>query len=191
MKDEWEPARWTQWRRMFWNVTLQVYKDIREHEKLEYSQSPPAKYVLGMGALWWSWKGRQLRKRIHSRSGVGTLLCKYQLWKNVKQGSLISNSLREQIQGLYLNKKIVQCRSNKGKWSRLVVSDSLRPHGLQPPRLLRPLDFPGKNTGAGCHFLLQGIFHLRDWTWVSCNAADTLPSKPPGKPYHVSIPCVN
>ena len=29
---------------------------------------------------------------------------------------------------------------------------------LQPSRLLRPWDFPGKNTGVGCHFLLQGIF---------------------------------
>ena len=38
------------------------------------------------------------------------------------------------------------------------MSDSLRPHELQPSRLLRPWDFPGKNTGMGCHFLLQGIF---------------------------------
>ena len=37
-------------------------------------------------------------------------------------------------------------------------SDSLRPHGLQPARLLCPWDFPSKNTGVGCHFLLQGIF---------------------------------
>ena len=36
-----------------------------------------------------------------------------------------------------------------------VVSDSVRPHGLQPTRLLRPWDCPGKNTGVGCHFLLQ------------------------------------
>ena len=34
----------------------------------------------------------------------------------------------------------------------------LRPHGLQPARLLCPWDSPGKNTGVGCHFLLQGIF---------------------------------
>ena len=34
----------------------------------------------------------------------------------------------------------------------------MRPHGLQPTRLLCPWDFPGKNAGAGCHFLLQGIF---------------------------------
>ena len=36
-----------------------------------------------------------------------------------------------------------------------VVSNSVRPHGLQPTRLLRPWDSPGKNTGVGCHFLLQ------------------------------------
>ena len=38
------------------------------------------------------------------------------------------------------------------------VSDSLQPHGLQPARLLCPWDFPGKNTGMDCHFILQGIF---------------------------------
>ena len=35
------------------------------------------------------------------------------------------------------------------------MSDSVRPHGLQPTRLPRPWDSPGKNTGVGCHFLLQ------------------------------------
>ena len=38
------------------------------------------------------------------------------------------------------------------------VPDSLRPHGLQPTRLLPPWDSLGKSTGVGCHFLLQGIF---------------------------------
>ena len=48
------------------------------------------------------------------------------------------------------------------KWSvsRSVMSDSLRAHGLQPARLLCPRDSPGKNTGVGCHALLQG--HLPD-----------------------------
>ena len=45
--------------------------------------------------------------------------------------------------------------SEKWKWSRSVVSDSLRPHGLQPTRLLCPWDFPGKSTGVGCHCLLR------------------------------------
>ena len=35
------------------------------------------------------------------------------------------------------------------------MSDSVRPHRLQPTRLPRPWDSPGKNTGVGCHFLLQ------------------------------------
>jgi len=39
-----------------------------------------------------------------------------------------------------------------------VMSDSLRPHGLQPTRLLHPWDFPGKKTRVGCHSLLQQIF---------------------------------
>ena len=39
-----------------------------------------------------------------------------------------------------------------------VVSDSLRPHGLQPTRLLCPWGFLGKISGVVCHFLLQGIF---------------------------------
>ena len=34
-------------------------------------------------------------------------------------------------------------------------------------RFFRPWDFPGKNTGVGCHFLLQEIFPTQDWTQVS------------------------
>ena len=40
-------------------------------------------------------------------------------------------------------------------FSRSVVSDSLRPHGLQPTRHLHPWDFPGKSTRVGCHCLLH------------------------------------
>ena len=60
-----------------------------------------------------------------------------------------------------------------------VVPNSLRLHGLQPSRLLGPWDFPGKDTGVGWHFLLQGIFptqgsnpgllHCRQILyWLSC-----------------------
>ena len=38
------------------------------------------------------------------------------------------------------------------------MSDSVRPHRRQPTRLPCPWDSPGKNTGVGCHALLQGIF---------------------------------
>ena len=50
------------------------------------------------------------------------------------------------------------------------------PMGYSPPRLLLIslgnqkicLDFPGKNTGVGCHFLLQGIFLTQGLIPVSC-----------------------
>ena len=52
--------------------------------------------------------------------------------------------------------------SEKWKWSCSVVSDSSRPHGLQPTRLLCPWDFAGKSTGVGCHCLLLSILsHLK------------------------------
>ena len=54
--------------------------------------------------------------------------------------------------------------SNAWKWSRSVVSDSSRPHGLQPTRLLGPWDFPGKGTGVGCHCLL----HTSMWDECNC-----------------------
>ena len=67
-----------------------------------------------------------------------------------------------------LNQGLLHCRqilyqlsyqgSLKWKWSHSVMSNSLRPHGLYPTRILSPWDFPGKSTGGGCHFLLQGIF---------------------------------
>ena len=42
------------------------------------------------------------------------------------------------------------------EWRQSAVSDSLRPRELyEPTMLLCPWDFPGKSTGAGCHFLLQ------------------------------------
>ena len=63
-----------------------------------------------------------------------------------------------------------------------VVSDSLRPHGLQPARLLCPWDFPGNNTGVDCHFLLQGIFPTQGSNLGLPHCRQMLlPSEPPGK----------
>ena len=63
---------------------------------------------------------------------------------------------------------------------------TLQSHGLSPTRLLCACDSPGKNTGVGCHAVLQGIFltqglnpHrlcLLQWQ------AGSLPLAPPGKP---------
>ena len=45
------------------------------------------------------------------------------------------------------------------KWTEVTQSClTLRSHGLQPTRLFHLWNFPGKNTGVGCHFLFQGFF---------------------------------
>ena len=61
--------------------------------------------------------------------------------------------------------------SEKWKWSHSVMSDSSWPHGLQPTRLLRPWDFPGKSTGLGCHCLLHCwvYFLLNLWSPSTSN----------------------
>ena len=46
---------------------------------------------------------------------------------------------------------------------RSLLSDSLGPHRLWPSRRLCLWNFPGKNTGVGCHSLLQGIFPNQGW----------------------------
>ena len=52
--------------------------------------------------------------------------------------------------------------------------------GLQPARVLCPWGSPGKNTGVGCHALLQGIFPTQESPALQ---ADSLPSALPGKFY--------
>ena len=65
--------------------------------------------------------------------------------------------------------------SNAWKWKvkvkSLIMSDSSKPHGLQPTRLLHPWDFPGKSPGVGCHrllrFGLQFHFIAPHYMWMS------------------------
>ena len=64
-----------------------------------------------------------------------------------------------------------------------VVSDSLRPHGLNSP-----WNSPGQNNGVGSHSLLQGTFPTQGWNpgllhrrWIF------LPAEPPGKPKNTGV----
>ena len=67
-----------------------------------------------------------------------------------------------------------------------VVSNSLQRYRLQPTRLLCPWDSTGKNSGVGCHFLLQGIFPtqglnlclLRFLIWWASSLTLALPEEP-------------
>ena len=64
--------------------------------------------------------------------------------------------LLPKVPSLYLNVPSFQLpfSSTVCVLSRLVMSDSLQPHGLQIARLLCPWDFSGKNTGVGCYLSL-------------------------------------
>ena len=50
-------------------------------------------------------------------------------------------------------------------------------HGQQPTRLLCPLDSPGKNTGVGCHFLLQH-FKARPWDFMGFQGGSLVKNLP-------------
>ena len=66
------------------------------------------------------------------------------------------------------------------------MSDSVRPHRRQPTRLPRPWDSPGKNTGVGCHFLLQ-CMKVKGESEVSqlCpTLSDPMDCSPPGSSVH-------
>ena len=66
------------------------------------------------------------------------------------------------------------------------MSNSVRPHGLQPTRLLHPWDSPGKNTGVGCHFLLQcmNVGSEIEVTQSCPTLSDPMDCSLPGSPIH-------
>ena len=66
------------------------------------------------------------------------------------------------------------------------MANSVRPHRRQPTRLLHPWDSPGKNTGVGCHFLLQ-CMKVKSESEVaqSCpTLSDPMHCSPPGSSIH-------
>ena len=66
------------------------------------------------------------------------------------------------------------------------MSDSVRPHRLQPTRLPCPWDSPGKNTGVGCHFLLQcmKVKSESEVAWSCPTLSDPMDCSPPGSSVH-------
>ena len=67
-----------------------------------------------------------------------------------------------------------------------VVSDSVRPHRRQPTRFPRPWDSPGKNTGVGCHFLLQcmKVKSESEVAQLCPTLSDPMDCSPPGSSVH-------
>ena len=76
--------------------------------------------------------------------------CRY-----MKHKTLISLNNCSELFSFVANFSIVISNMRKKVESQSRVR--LQPHGQQPTRLLCPWDSPGKNTGVGCHFLLQSL----------------------------------
>ena len=66
------------------------------------------------------------------------------------------------------------------------MSNSVRPHRWQPTRLPCPWDSPGKNTGVGCHFLLQcmKVKSESEVAQLCPTFSDPMDSSPPGSSVH-------
>ena len=66
------------------------------------------------------------------------------------------------------------------------MSNSAQPHRWQPTRLHHPWDSPGKNTGVGCHFLLQcmKVKSESEVTQLSPTLRDPMDCSPPGYSVH-------
>ena len=84
-----------------------------------------------------------------------------------KSNSYLKKEVGGQKSFQKLNNALQACSVASG------MSNSLWPPGLWPTRLLCPWDSPGKNTGVGCHALLQGIFsaqganlHVLHCRWI-------------------------
>ena len=117
--------------------------------------------------LWWFWKGRW---RFQRTFVFGYLFGNQGYWYDVVHvqvnGPVVwkSPEVYTHQEGVYGHLQV--CHS-LWKWidfykavkpCSTVMSEPLQPQGLQPGRLLCLWDSPGKNTRAGYHFLIQGIF---------------------------------
>ena len=83
-------------------------------------------------------------------------------WINNTNSSTLKCYLTDVLLSVYVCVCVCVCERERERETERdscsVVSDSLRPHGLEPTRFLCPRNSAGKNTGVGCHSLLQGIF---------------------------------
>ena len=85
----------------------------------------------------------------------------------ISQGNFLSNNTHLQQQEKMLSQVSLQPQKIKHHLKQSesvscsVISDPLRPRGLQPTRLLCLWDSPGQNTAVGCHSLFQGIFLIQ------------------------------
>ena len=120
-------------------------------------------------------------KQIPKIEGCWLLSCGFQVWAVLGKRKIIRaygfSFASQDLVWIYSAHTLIKLKQHgwisKGVLCS-VVSNSLQLHGLYTARFLCRWNFSGKNTGVGCHFLLQGIFpsqglklHLLHWQ-VDC-----------------------
>ena len=106
---------------------------------------------------------------------------KYHKRSSLNNRAVLSHSSRDYKSKIKVSAGLVPSRGCVCV-SVIQLCPTLQPHGLQPARLLCAWDSPGKNTGAGCHSLLQGILLSQSLNvGLPAQQADSLPSESPGK----------
>ena len=118
-----------------------------------------------------------------SLSELQELVMDREAWRAVIHGVAKSRTWLSDWTELNLFISYTNTEKKSDSVSHSVLSDSLWPHILQPARLLCLWNSPGKNTGVGCHSLLQGIFpELGIQPRSLALQADSLLSELSGKP---------
>ena len=84
-------------------------------------------------------------------------ISKYFPQGHLPQGSSYQGAERNPVTTALFSHRLPHPTSNEVKVVATQSCPTLLPHGLQPARLLCPQNSPGKNSGVGCHFPLQGI----------------------------------
>ena len=159
----------------FWQITCVTYKTFRlikylfQEESIEEISSPPPT------------RRQQLLLLLSRFSHVR--LCATPETAAQQASLSLGFSRQEHWSGLPFPSPMRE--SEKWKWSRSVMSDPQRPHGLQPSRLLHPWDFPGTSAGVGCHCLLQ---RQQYWNIVPPHP-QSCPGKgsPPQNPFYFAL----
>ena len=126
--------------------------NIQTGQTIYLRSQSPRKYISHNFWLW-TYSNRETREWYNAAAAAAKSLQSCLTLCNPRDGSPPGSPVPGILQSRTLEWVAISF-SNAWKWSRWVLSDSWRPHGLRPTRLLHPRDFPGKSAGVGRPCLL-------------------------------------
>ena len=129
-------------------MTIWWVKETR-HKRMRLGADPLRSRCSGHSKCWWTLLGEMTMTEIGREAG-------WQGWE-IYQWAVMLVWPAGIWEGREVEESILDCHAGSGRFSQSLATP-VGLDGLYPTRLLWPWDFPGKNTGVGCHFLLQRIF---------------------------------